>query len=81
MKSIKFHWWHDANMDGCYFYRTSFGAKMPGDANYGPFDSFSAAKQDAIEFYRADVRIAQERMHRIRNLKKENAIIEEINEN
>lgn len=66
----RFDWYHNATIDGCDFFTTDRNGDAPQGALYGPFESYSAAKKDAIAYYQADIDRARESIAELRLRKK-----------
>jgi hypothetical protein len=46
------------------------GAKRPEEADWGPFDTFSEAKRDALAYFRTDITYARLAIQEIKQTKK-----------
>lgn len=61
----KYFWFHNATIEGCEFF-SSEDPSVPETATYGPFNSFSEAKEDALDYYRTDLKTARENIRRVK---------------
>ena len=82
-------WYHYSDMDGFHgveflpfglLHVITYGDFSYRQSAYGPFKTFGEAKMDALEFFRADVDQARERIRNVKSFKKYMKIYEKTGE-
>lgn len=69
MKKPKLNWWHISGIDGSEIVQSE-DLPYRDVAWFGPFNTFSECKRDAIDYHMADVRTARMAIGDLRTLKK-----------